>query len=78
MPLAGNELEKARDYRDRYYIYRVYEEEVGQEWKVVELANPLEFDWEVTYDVDLLRCSEARCWAVEPAVTDSQDKPASP
>ena len=40
--------------------YRVYEVEVGHRWKVVELADPLVHEWDVSYDVDLFRCSETK------------------
>ena len=67
VPLAGNEKNAARQHQHRYHLYRVYEAKPGQKWQVIELSDPLAYDWEVTYDVDLLRRPETRCWAVEPA-----------
>lgn len=63
--LAGNQKDAARAYGERYHIYRVHEVEVGHKWQMVELADPLAYDWEVSYDVDLFERPEVECWDVE-------------
>jgi len=73
VPLAGNEKDAARAHGERYHIYRVYEAEAGHKWQVVELADPLAYNWEVTYDVDLFRRTEAQCWTVEAAESEPQE-----
>ncbi|GAF88894.1 unnamed protein product, partial [marine sediment metagenome] len=70
VPLAGNEKNAARAYGERYHIYRVYEAETGQRWQVVELADPLAYEWEVSYDVDLFRRPEAKYWDVGATESD--------
>jgi len=66
LPLEGNELDAARRFRNRYYMYRVYEAVQGQEWQVVELADPFGYDWEVSYAVDLFRYPSTVYWTVRP------------
>lgn len=75
VPLAGNEKNAAREYGRRYYIYRVYEAEAGRNWRVVELADPLAYEWDVSYEVDLFRCPDSKYWnvdAVEPAAEETE------
>ena len=71
IPLEGNELEAARRYRERYYVYRVYEAVSGREWEVVELGNPLDYEWEMSYAVDPFRCPATKYWTVTGRKTDT-------
>jgi hypothetical protein len=42
--LKGNELESAGKYRDRFYIYRIFETDVTGTFELVATANPLEVE----------------------------------
>lgn len=75
IPLEGNELEAARRHQEKYYIYRVYEAIPGEEWKVVELADPLDHEWRVSYQVDPFRCRETKYWTVAGAKPNEQAEP---
>jgi len=76
VPLEGNELKAARQHREKYYIYRVYEAVHDHCWEIVELADPLEHEWPVTYQVDPFRCRETRYWTV--AAAEPDDRGAEP
>lgn len=65
--LQGNELNAARIRKERYFLYRVYEEIAGKKWQVVELCHPLSFEWEESYAVDPFRCPATSYWSVEPS-----------
>lgn len=73
IPLKGNQLEGARRHRERYYLYRVYEAVPGQEWEVVQLADPVDHDWEVSYEVDPFRCHATKYWTVKAVESNTQD-----
>lgn len=73
IPLEGNELEAARKRREKFYLYRIYEAVDGQGWDVVELANPLAYDWDLTYTVDPFRCPETKKWTVKAVEGGSND-----
>lgn len=73
VPLEGNELEAARNRRDKYYIYRVYEVIPNQKWEVVELADPFDHEWRVSYQVDPFRCQNTKYWTVTPVERDRQE-----
>ena len=62
IPLEGNQLRAARKYRQRYYMYRIYEAIAGQEWEVIELVNPVDHDWPTSYAVDPFQCPATRYW----------------
>jgi hypothetical protein len=63
--LEGNQLKEARDRKERYFIYRVYEVVGGEEWRIAILQNPLAYDWPVSYSVDPLQRQEAEVWSVK-------------
>lgn len=73
VPLEGNELEAARIHREKYYIYRVHEAVPNQKWGVVELADPLDHEWRVSYQVDPFRCQDTKYWTVTPVERDRQE-----
>ena len=66
--LKGNELKSAQAYPDRYYLYRVYEDEDERGiFELIELANPLDLDeesLEIEYEVHPFRTDTARSWIV--------------
>jgi hypothetical protein len=68
--LNGNELKAAREHGDRYYLYRIYEEVEGKEWQLVELQNPLAYDWPITYDVDPFTLRDTKYWSVTDEILD--------
>lgn len=72
VPLEGNELEAARVHREKYYIYRVYEELAGQEWELVELPNPVDYHWPISYAVDAFGCPATKYWTVTAVEPQSQ------
>jgi hypothetical protein len=71
--LGGNQLSAARRYEAKYYLYRVYGHRGEDRWQVIELSDPLGYEWEVSYAVDLLRCPAAVCWEVAAASADGQN-----
>jgi len=46
--LKGNELKAAASHKARYFICRVYEDVKDEQWQVVALANPMEYDWQIS------------------------------
>lgn len=72
IPLEGNQLRAARKYRQRYYMYRIYEAIAGQEWEVVELVNPVDHDWPTSYAVDPFQCPATRYWTATALGTNSE------
>ncbi|MBZ0264962.1 DUF3883 domain-containing protein [bacterium] len=64
--LQGNELNAARIRKEKYFLYRIYEEVSNQKWQVVELCHPLSYEWEESYLIDPFRVEATKYWSVEP------------
>lgn len=75
IPLAGNELIAANNYKNNFYLYRVYESNNNGEYEVVILENPLETKCRVVYEIDPFRSEKTQRWNVkeisEEAETDT-------
>lgn len=50
--LRGNELRSAQEFRDRFFLYRVYEESAG-EFAILVLADPLSSQCNHVYEVNM-------------------------
>jgi hypothetical protein len=59
----GNEYQTANVYRQRFYIYRVYEPESG-DVELAILADPLACDYKPALTIDLARQPTTRRWTV--------------
>jgi len=74
--LKGNELKAAQEYPDRYYLYRVYEDEDERgTFELIELANPLDLDeesLEIEYEVHPFRTDTAHLWIVTEYLDEDQ------
>lgn len=67
--LKGNELKAASNYKDRYFLYRVYEDpEDRGVFELIELANPLGLEeeeaLELEYEVHPYRTAVANKWSI--------------
>lgn len=75
--LKGNELTAAQNYADRYYLYRVYEDEEDRgTFELIEVANPLDLDeeaLEIEYEVHPFRADTAQLWVVTEHPANEQD-----
>ncbi|MBA7622238.1 hypothetical protein ES703_29612 [subsurface metagenome] len=76
--LKGNELKAAQNFPDRYYLYRVYEDEEERgTFELIELANPLDLDeesLEIEYEVHPFRTDTAQLWIVTEHLDAEQEK----
>jgi hypothetical protein len=76
--LKGNELKAAQNFPDRYYLYRVYEDEDERgTFELIELANPLDLDeesLEIEYEVHPFRTDTAQLWIVTEHLDADQEK----
>lgn len=61
--LRGNELQAARRFKERYFVYRVYDCG-GGEFDIALLSDPTTTDCDVVYEIDLSRSSTATFWRV--------------
>ena len=62
--LEGNELDSARKYNDRYYMYRLYQKTVWQ-FEVAVLNDPLSSSPKPAYEVDLFRSTRTTRYEVD-------------
>ena len=74
--LKGNELKAAQTYPERYYLYRVYEDEEERgTFELVELANPLDLgeeSLEIEYEVHPFRTDTSQLWIVTESLEEDQ------
>jgi len=67
IPLKGNELTNAQKYREKYYIYRIYEDEDSGVFELIELSDPLGSEREavdVHYEINPFRSKRSIGWEV--------------
>lgn len=67
VPLKGNELTSAQKYRDKYYIYRVYEDEDSGVFELIELCDPLGSEKvaiDIQYEINPFRSQKSKGWEV--------------
>jgi len=64
IPLRGNELSRAGDFRERFWLYRFYELDDGR-YDLLTPANPLTGNCQRVVEVDLLRSPASLAYLVE-------------
>ena len=65
--LKGNELTNAQKYRDKYYIYRIYEDEDSSVFELIELGDPLGSEKDaidIQYEINPFRSQKSIGWEV--------------
>ena len=75
--LKGNELASAKKYKDRYYLYRVYEDDDNQGvFELVELADPVGVGEavKIVYEVNPFRASAKVCWDVRERIAGDEEQ----
>lgn len=66
--LRGNELYSAQTFRERFFVYRVYEEEDTGLFELITLGDPLDFEkeaFEIHYEINPFRSLKSHLWEVE-------------
>ncbi len=66
--LGGNELCSAQAYRERFFVYRVYEEEDTGLFELITLGDPLDSEkeaFEIRYEINPFRSLKSYLWEVE-------------
>jgi hypothetical protein len=66
--LAGNELSSAQAYRERFFVYRVYEDEDTGLFELIALSDPLDSEkeaFEIHYEINPFRSSKSHLWEIE-------------
>ncbi|GAG73110.1 unnamed protein product, partial [marine sediment metagenome] len=75
--LKGNELRAAQIYRDKYYIYRVYEDDENRgSFELIELSDPLGSEKEavkIIYEVNPFHTARSIRWDVRERPSDSDE-----
>ena len=62
--LKGNEYKRARESKEKYYLYRIYEPTNG-EFELVELSDPLDEDSKkLQYEINPFQCENTQRWSV--------------
>jgi len=75
--LKGNELAAAKKYGNRYYLYRVYEDDDNQGvFELVELADPIGAGEavKIVYEVNPFHSSTKLCWDVRERVVEDEER----
>jgi len=66
--LGGNELTSAQRYREKFFIYRIYEDVDTGLFELVSLGNPLDTEkeaFEIRYEINLFHANKSHMWEVE-------------
>jgi len=66
--LGGNELASAQTYREKFFLYRIYEDENTGIFELIALNDPLGTEkdaFEIHYDINLFRTNKSHMWEVE-------------
>jgi len=66
--LKGNQLRSAQTYRDRFFIYRIYEDESTGIYDLVMVNDPLECErdaLEPQYEINPFRSAKSHLWEIE-------------
>jgi hypothetical protein len=62
--LKGNELKRARQSKEKYFLYRIYEPN-NCEFELVELSDPLDEDTKkLQYEINPFQCEKTQRWRV--------------
>jgi len=73
--LRGNELQAARQYKERFFVYRVYDCE-GGEFEIALLPDPTTVECDVVYEIDVSRSPTATFWRVVEVAPKAEPSPA--
>ncbi|AUX43677.1 uncharacterized protein SOCE26_051290 [Sorangium cellulosum] len=73
--LRGNELQAARRYKERFFVYRVYDCG-GDEFEIALLPDPTTTDCDVVYEIDVSRSPTATLWRVAEMAPQAEPSPA--
>ena len=66
--LKGNELKRAQEARERFYLYRIYEAEQGGHFELVVTSNPLEIEevaLERQFEVNPFKSTKSKKYELE-------------
>lgn len=66
--LKGNQLRSAQTYKEKFFIYRIYENEENGTFELVEINDPLASEkeaLEMHYEINPFRSSRSHLWGVE-------------
>lgn len=66
--LKGNQLRSAQIYKEKFFIYRIYEDKNTGSCELVEVNNPLDCEkdaLEPQYEVDLFRSIKSHLWEIK-------------
>lgn len=66
--LKGNQLRSAQTYKDKFFIYRIYEDESTGIYDLVMVNDPLECERdaiELQYEINPFRSAKSHLWEVE-------------
>ncbi len=64
--LKGNELKGAQTYKERFYLYRIYEDENG--FELIELNDPIASEkdaFDIQYEINPFRSEKSLLWEVK-------------
>lgn len=74
--LAGNELNSAQIYIEKFFLYRIYEGEETGLFELIALSDPLSTEreaFEIRYEINPFRTSKSNLWEVEEKGVNSQN-----
>lgn len=66
--LGGNELNSAQTHREKFFVYRVYEDEKTGLFELIELSDPLNSEREalaIRYEINPYHSTKSHLWEVE-------------
>jgi len=66
--LGGNELRSAQTYREKFFLYRIYEDEESGLFELIALGDPLNVEkeaFEISYEINPFRSNKSHVWKVE-------------
>ncbi|MCX5636977.1 MAG: DUF3883 domain-containing protein [Planctomycetota bacterium] len=75
--IAGNQLEAAKLWRDRFFIYRVYEAKEGREWQIAVLRDPMAYKWPMSFSANPFERAETEYWSVKPSDVEENNRSTS-
>lgn len=66
--LGGNELNSAQTHKEKFFVYRVYEDEKTGFFELIELGDPLNSEREalaIRYEINPYRSVKSHLWEIE-------------
>jgi len=73
--LKGNELACAQQHRNKYFIYRIFEDEDKEIFKLIEIGDPLGSESEALktqYDINPFHSKKSKYWKVKEIEEDNE------